>query len=235
MDFDAYRVLTFDCYGTLVDWESGIGRALAPLISRAGREVGPDEVLEAHGFHESAQQALTPTKPYRLLLATVYRRLAEDWGVPVGWDECLRYGNSVGDWPAFADSREALRKLKSRYRLVILSNVDNASFALSSERLGIEFDAVFTAEDIGSYKPDPANFSYMLDQLARRGFARSEILHVAESLFHDHVPANRFGLDNCRIHRRRGKQGLGATRSPGEMPRFKATFGSLGEFADACS
>jgi 2-haloalkanoic acid dehalogenase type II len=127
------------------------------------------------------------------LLPIVYKRLAEEWGVPASWEECQAYGRSVGNWPAFPDSAEALQYLKKHYKLVILSNVDNESFAASNKRLQVTFDAILTAEDIGSYKPDDRNFRYMLEKLGGMGAARSRSC-TRESLFHDHEPANRAGL-----------------------------------------
>ena len=228
-----FTTLTFDCYGTLIDWESGMIEALKPLTSRAGRTLSRDQILETHGRIEAAQQRFTPGKNYRLLLATVYKRMAEEWDVRAPWEECLAYGRSIGDWPAFEDTASALHYLKSHYRLVILSNVDNESFALSNRRLGVEFDAVCTAEDVGSYKPSARNFEYLLETLAARGIAKPQILHTAESLFHDHHPANQFGLASCWIHRRHEQQGFGATRDPGEMPRYDFCFTSLAEMAKA--
>lgn len=228
-----FKVLTFDCYGTLIDWESGISAALAPLVARVGRPLTRDEVLAAHGRHEAAQQLTTPTRLYRELLAIVYKRLAEEWGVPAPWAECVAYGRSIGDWPAFPDTAPALAYLKQHYKLVILSNVDNESFSLSNRRLGVTFDAVFTAEDIGSYKPSPRNFEYMLEKLSGMGIAKESILHTAESLFHDHGPANRFGLANCWIHRRHAEGGYGATADPGVVPSTVFRFTSMGEMADA--
>src|SRR5262245_58110403 len=205
-----FKVLTFDCYGTLIDWESGMVAALAPLTARVGN-LSRDAILEAHARHESSQQAYTPARRYSELLAIVYKRLAEEWGVPASWDDCLTYGNSIKDWPAFPDTAGALQYLKQHYKLVILSNVDNASFAFSNRKLGVEFDAIYTAEDIGSYKPNVRNFEYMLAKLEARGIAKSSILHTAESLFHDHVPATGLGLATCWIHRRHDKPGFGAT------------------------
>jgi 2-haloalkanoic acid dehalogenase type II len=228
-----FKVLTFDCYGTLIDWESGMVAALKPLVAKVGHELTRDELLEAHAKHESSQQLATPAKRYSELLAVVCKRLAEDWGVPAAWEECVAYGRSIPDWPAFDDSAAALKYLKAHYKLVILSNVDNESFAFSNRKLGVEFDAVFTAEDIGSYKPSPRNFDYMLDKLAARGIAKGEILHTAESLFHDHAPANAFGLATCWIHRRHAQGGFGATMSPGKMPKTDFRFTSLAEMADA--
>ncbi len=229
-DFDA---LTFDCYGTLIDWESGMVDNLAPLTARAGRELGRDEILEAHARHESAQQAQTPWLPYRRLLAVVYRRLAEEWGLVARWAECLAYGDSVRNWPAFPDSAESLAYLKAHFKLVILSNVDNDGFAASNEKLGVEFDAVYTAEDAGAYKPADRPFDYMLARLESRGMAKEKILHTAESLFHDHQPANRHGLASCWIYRRHDQQGFGATMDPGAMPTYDFRFKSMADLVRA--
>jgi len=233
MKLNRFKALTFDCYGTLIDWESGMVEALKPLSARAGRPLSRDAILEAHARHESEQQAQTPGKVYRELLATVYRRLAEEWGVPASWDECLAYGRSVRDWPAFPDSAEALAYLKQHYRLVILSNVDNESFAASNEKLGVAFDAVYTAEDVGSYKPSDRNFDYMLAKLGTLGIGKGDILHTAESMFHDHRPANRHGLASCWIYRRFDKPGFGATMHPGQMPSYEFRFNSMADLARA--
>jgi 2-haloacid dehalogenase len=228
-----FKVLSFDCYGTLIDWETGMLAALRPLAAKATPPLTDDAILAAHARHESFQQARTPAMPYSKLLAVVAKRLAEEWGVPASWEECVAYGNAIRDWPAFPDTAEALRYLKQHYKLVILSNVDNASFATSSPKLGVAFDAIFTAEDIGSYKPSPKNFEYMMEKLAGMGIQRNEILHTAESLFHDHGPANDFGLKSCWIHRRHGREGFGATMDPGAMPHVDFRFTSMGEMAEA--
>jgi putative hydrolase of the HAD superfamily len=116
---------------------------------------------------------------------------------------------------------------------VILSNIDNESFAASNAQLGVTFDAIYTAQDIGSYKPNDANFEYMITMLTSLGIARSDILHTAESLFHDHQPANRHGLKSCWIHRRYNQEGFGATMHPGEMPSYDFRFNSLAEMVAA--
>jgi putative hydrolase of the HAD superfamily len=228
-----FKALTFDCYGTLIDWESGMVDGLKPLTAKLGREISRDQVLEAHARHESSQQAFTPAKSYDALLPIVYRRLAEEWGVPVSWEECLAYGRSVRNWPAFPDSAEALQYLKKHYRLVILSNVDNTSFAASNAKLQVEFDAIYTAEDIGSYKPADRNFDYMLTKLEPLGIGKADILHTAESMFHDHGPANRHGLASCWIYRRHDKEGFGATMNPGDMPTYDFRFDSMADLARA--
>ncbi|OLO02757.1 MULTISPECIES: haloacid dehalogenase type II [Salinicola] len=233
MQLTDFTTLTFDVYGTLIDWESGMVAGLQPLLERTGRNLNRDQILEAHARHESSQQRYTPHLQYRLLLAVVYKRLAEEWGVTATHDECLAYGDFVKQWPAFADTAQALVYLKQHYQLVVLSNVDNESFAYSQRKLGVEFDAVYTAEDIGSYKPAQRNFDYMLEKLGERGIDKSQILHTAESMFHDHQPANRNGLANCWIYRRHDKQGFGATMNPGDMPSVDFRFNSMAELAEA--
>ena len=237
MRLSDFSTLTFDCYGTLIDWESGIIAGLKPLTDKMvnlnGCVPDRDTILEAHARLESAQQSYNPSQRYSDLLTTVYRRLAEEWGMHVTLDEAAAYGASVQHWPAFPDSAAALAYLKHHFRLVILSNVDNASFAFSNTRLGVDFDAIYTAEDVGSYKPSYRNFDYMLNGLAARGVAKTDILHTAESMFHDHAPANRHGLHNCWIYRRHDKQGFGATRDPGDMPDFDFCFNSMAEMVVA--
>ena len=206
-----FKVLTFDCYGTLIDWESGITTALQPLLSKAAEPLSRDAALEVFARHESAQEAQTPGMIYSDLLAQVHRRLAAEFDLTATEDEHLRFGASVPDWPAFADSVSSLRYLKTHYQLVILSNVDRESFKGSSKRLAVEFDAVYTAQDVGSYKPDLANFDYMLSHLATRGVDQDTILHTAQSLFHDHAPAKLKHLATAWIDRRHDQSGWGAT------------------------
>ena len=227
-EFDA---LSFDCYGTLIDWETGLLAALEPLRARA--DVGPEELLEAFGRAEHAIEEAHPGLRYSELLQLVHQRLSREFGVDEDDEAARRFGGSVGDWPVFADVPEALRYLKQHFRLVILSNVDRASFARSNARLGVEFDHIFTAEEIGSYKPDLANFDYMLERLAAAGIAKDRLLHVAQSLFHDHVPANRVGLASAWIDRRHDRPGGGATIIPDPEPRYDFRFTSLGELAEA--
>jgi 2-haloacid dehalogenase len=225
-----FSVLSFDCYGTLIDWETGIWTALQPLVARA-RPQSRDSALAAFAAAESAQERETPALLYSALLARVHRRLAEAWDAAPDAAAAEAFGASVGDWPAFADSAAALAELKRSYRLIILSNVDRASFARSNRRLGVEFDAVYTAEDIGSYKPDPANFRYLLARLAELGHASGDLLHVAQSLYHDHAPANACGLASVWIDRRGGGDGATPPAAPGV--RYDFRFTSLAELAAA--
>ena len=234
-----HRVLTFDCYGTLIDWEAGIWDALQPLIMRNGDSGSPitrDAGLRAFAQCESRQEQATPGLRYPELLARVHRRIAESLGMET--DEALdvAFGATVPHWPAFPDTADALRILKRHYRLVILSNVHRDGIAASNRKLGVEFDAVYTAEDIGSYKPADANFEYLLAHLkSDLGLAQSDVLHTAQSLHHDHAPANRFGLANAWIDRQRLSEGgsWGATERVERMPSTDFVFFSLGEMAEA--
>jgi 2-haloalkanoic acid dehalogenase type II len=153
--------------------------------------------------------------------------------VPVSDADGTAFGASVGAWPAFADSPDALVRLKRRFKLIILSNIDRASFARSNQRLGVEFDAILTAQDIGSYKPDPRNFEALLRTAGDLGVGHDGLLHVAQSLYHDHVPAKAAGLATVWIDRRAGSAGTGATPAPTVDVRPDWVFPTLAAFADA--
>ncbi|PJE31477.1 putative hydrolase of the HAD superfamily [Pseudooceanicola antarcticus] len=233
MKLTDFKALTFDVYGTLIDWETGMVEGLAELVAKAERPLSRNEILEAHARHESTQQKYTPAMKYSELLSVVYKRLAEEWGVPYSREDCVAYGQSVKNWPAFPDSAEALAYLKTHYKLVVLTNVDNESFRFSNDKLGVEFDARYTAEDVGSYKPADRNFDYMLEKIGDIGIEKSQILHTAESMFHDHGPANRHGLRNCWIYRRYDQEGFGATMNPGDMPQYDFRFNSMADLVKA--
>lgn len=233
MKLTDFKVVSFDCYGTLIDWETGIYTALQPLIAKIEGGIDRDAALETFARYESRQQAETPDMLYPELLTVVHAQLREHFGVAGDGEMDRRFGNSVGDWPAFDDSAAALAYLKQHYRLVILSNVNRAGFSASNEKLGAEFDAIYTAEDIGSYKPDPRNFEYMLSHLQALGFEKADILHTAQSLFHDHVQATAFGLATNWIDRRQDVQGHGATMPPEADVRIDFHFPSMAAFVEA--
>lgn len=233
MKLSDFKALTFDVYGTLIDWESGMIAGLKPLTNKVDRELTRDEILQAHARHESSQQAYTPAYRYQDLLPIVYRRLAEEWNVEVTLDECTAYGQTVKDWPAFPDAPGALQYLKKHFKLVVLTNTDTDTFQHSQAKLQVEFDGRYTAEDVGSYKPADRNFDYMLEKLETIGIKKEDILHTAESMFHDHEPANRFDLANCHIYRRYEQEGFGATMTPGEMPTYNFRFNSMADLVKA--
>ncbi|NMM26647.1 MAG: haloacid dehalogenase type II [Glaciimonas sp.] len=233
MQLTDFKVLTFDCYGTLIDWETGIFDGYQGLAAKAEISLTRDKILETHSRYEAAQQAKTPAMIYSDLLGVVFGQVAKEWGVEAGAEESAIFGKAVVNWPAFIDSTAALQYFKKYYKLVILSNVDRESFKGSNARLQVVFDHIFTAQDIGSYKPDAKNFLYMLEKLSAEGIKKYEILHTAESLFHDHRPANDFGLASARIYRRHGQPGFGATQPPASMPKYDFMFTSMAEMAKA--
>lgn len=232
-----YRVLTFDCYGTLIDWETGIWDALQPLIMEGGDSMVTREVaLAAFAKWEAHHEHASPGLRYPDLLTKVHRSMAGILGLETSDALDEAFGASVPLWPAFEDTADALRVLKRRYRLVILSNVHREGFAASNRKLGVAFDAVYTAEDIGAYKPSDANFEYLLAHLKSDfGLDRADVLHTAQSLRHDHAPANRFGLANAWIDRQRLSEGgsWGATEKVENMPTTDFIFFSMGEMAAA--
>ena len=229
-DFD---VLSFDCYGTLIDWETGIRAALANWRRRENIQVNDQGFVEAFGRFEWEEEEENPGMLYPEILARVLKRMATGWGVYASPDDTKAFGRSVGSWPAFPDSPLALAYLKQHYKLVILSNVDRESFSYSNAKLGVEFDHIYTAQDIGSYKPDMENFQYLLTNLEDEGFLPSRILHCAESLYHDHTPAKKLGLHTNWIYRRHAQKGFGATRPPDEKVQPDFTYNSMFEFAAA--
>lgn len=233
MRLSDFRALSFDCYGTLIDWETGIATALQPLAARAAQPISRDAALAAFARHEAHLQSTQPTMLYHDLLAAVHAAVARDWNVPPNAGADQRFAAAIADWPAFPDTVAALHALKRHFRLAILSNVDHRGFRSSAVRLDTRFDLVCTAEDVGSYKPAARNFEFLLAGYRAQGIAPNEILHVAQSLFHDHAPANAAGLASAWIDRRQGAAGWGATSAPPNGVRYDCRFPSLEAFAAA--
>ena len=233
MKLTDFKVLSFDCYGTLVDWESGIWNALAPLLT-AGANVDRETALQTFGALEAEQEHETPNLLYRHILARVHAKLARAWNVAPDAKMDAAFGASIGDWPTFADTPAALAYLKRHYKLVILSNVDRLSFAATNKRLGVSFDAICTAEDIGTYKPDIKNFDYLIARVRELGHDKSEILHTAQSLYHDHAPAEQLGIARCWINRcGETGTGSGATKAVARRPKLDFEFPTLAAMAEA--
>jgi 2-haloacid dehalogenase len=233
LDLTKFKALSFDCYGTLIDWEAGLLAVLSPWASEQSFDIADEEVLLAFAGNEGAVQRETPSALYPDVLATAFRRTGEQLGRPVSDEWAQRLGGSVPDWPAFSDSPDALARLARRYKLIILSNVHRAGFAASNERLRGEFAAIITAEDVGGYKPAENHFRALDAALPGLGVDRGELLHVAQSLFHDHVPAKREGLPSVWINRRHDRPGWGATPEPTGDWAFDLEFNSMKDFADA--
>jgi 2-haloacid dehalogenase len=206
-DFDRFDVLTFDCYGTLIDWESGLLDAFRPVLAAHGSAPPDEELLAAFARYEAAVEAGS-YRPYREVLEAALRGVGEELGFEPSEDEVARFAGSVADWPPFPDSAAALGRLRGRFSLGVITNCDDDLFAASARRLGIEFDWVVTAQQARRYKPNPRGFELMFERV---GLPPRRILHVAQSLFHDHVPAKRLGLSTVWVDRRHDRPGFGAT------------------------
>ena len=246
-----FKVLTFDCYGTLIDWETGIYQSISHLLTKSNidlPELTRQKILVDYALSESEQEEETPNANYRLILKLTYQKLCKKWGIEYKEEEGEEFGDSVGKWPAFEDSAKSLQYLKKFYRLVILSNIDKASFAQSNIKLEVEFDAIYTAEEIGSYKPNLNNFHYLLEKEGEKGVKKEEILHTAQSLFHDHVPAKQLSFSTAWIDRNQNhlrkkenndnndindnKAEWGATRPPPVDVTPDFIFSTLAEFVE---
>jgi len=207
LNFDDFEVLTFDCYGTLIDWESGIWEALRPVLANHRIKIRIDRALELYGELESEAER-GEYHEYKAVLQTVLEGLGSRLGFAPTQMELQHFSESVKDWPAFPDSARALQALKKKYKLAIISNIDDDLFVFSAQRLQIPFDWVITAQQAKSYKPSLTNFRLAFERI---GLPGNKILHVAQSLYHDVVPAKALGLSTVWINRRHTKGGFGAT------------------------
>ena len=214
IDFERFEILSFDCYGTLIDWEAGLLVALRRVLDAHGVRPSDDDLLERFAHHEAALEA-GPYLRYRDVLAQSLRGIATQFDIRPSAAELAGFGGSVADWPAFPDSAPALATLARRFRLAVITNCDDDLFAHSNRRLGVTFDWVVTAQQVGAYKPSSRNFEVAFERI---GLARSKILHVAQSLFHDHVPAQDLGLTTVWVNRRHARPGAGATLPAAVVP-----------------
>nr|POE85110.1 putative uncharacterized hydrolase ysaa [Quercus suber] len=238
----SFSCLTFDCYGTLVDWEGGIYTALGPMTSQfpASHPLHNDRLATLYTFvrHEGLVQSANPTALYSTVLGKAYGNMAAEQGVKASDEDMARFGASVGDWPVFPDTIAALQQLKKHFRLVILSNVDKESFSrtLAQQFVGIEFDAIYTAQDIGSYKPDERNFHYLIDHCSSDlGVSKDRIIHTAQSLMHDIVPSTSVGMTSAWIERGEDFKSVmgGDLQELKDKVKFDWQFKNMGQMAAA--
>jgi 2-haloacid dehalogenase len=217
LDFTHFEYLSFDCYGTLIDWETGILNAVRPVLQAHRRNLSDGGILELYAAIE-AQQEQGEYRPYRDILQSVMTRMAARLGFSASEEESRAIVDSLPAWMPFPDSVSALKQLRERYKLAILSNVDDDLLAASMKRLEVAFDHAITAEQCRSYKPSLNNFRTALERL---GVAPDRVLHVAQSLFHDIVPAKELGLATVWVNRRAGKPGAGATPPANAEPHMQ--------------
>lgn len=217
MDFKRFDALTFDCYGTLVDWETGILGALRPLLESHRWRGSDDEALELFGATESRVQT-GAYLPYAEVLRTTVDEIARRVGFEPTPAEREALAASLRHWPAFPDTAAALQELQGRYRLAVVSNIDDDLFRLTAPHLGVAMDEVVTAQQVGSYKPNPAHFHEALERL---DLPPDRVLHVAQSLFHDVAPARALGIQTVWVNRRAGREGFGATPPSDAVPNLE--------------
>ncbi|HLK59762.1 MAG TPA: haloacid dehalogenase type II [Chthonomonadaceae bacterium] len=215
MNFDNFKVLTFDCYGTLVDWETGILAALRPLFARRRIGIPDEDILAGYAIMERNMESAPFFMPYRQVLQKVMKQFGKAMHFSPTEAETNALVDSFAEWKPFPDTVAALQALKTRYKLVIISNVDDDLFAITAQYLQVPFDEVITAQQVGSYKPSHRNFE---TAFSRIGLPREQILHVAQSLHHDIAPARELGLANVWVTRRKGKTASGATDADAIQP-----------------
>ena len=206
--------LTFDCYGTLIDWENGILQALQPLLQAHRAQVSPEDLLRLYVSHEAVYESKS-WRPYRQILREISAAIGAELGITFSQTETDMLPGSISKWPPFSDTVPALRRLQQHFPLVILSNIDDALFAETQKHLQITFANIITAEQLRSYKPAPAHFH---EALRRLKVEPSQILHVAQSLYHDHVPARDLGISTAWINRPSRLPGVGLAPAASVQP-----------------
>jgi len=213
LDFSRFKLLTFDCYGTMMDWESGIFSALRPIFAAHGKTIADDQLLEIYA--ELEQSAEASYKPYREVLQEVVRGFGERLGFKASQEEAGSLPESIRNWQPFPDTVDSLRALKKRYTLAIISNIDDDLFATSAPKLGVSFDYVITAQQAQCYKPCERIFHLAQEktQASRDGW-----LHVGQSIYHDVIPAKALGISTIRVKRPSPRAGAGATKAASGKP-----------------
>lgn len=226
-----FNTLTFDVVGTLIDFEAGILEWFRPTLGRHEVSKTDEEILIAFAAVEDKYQRETPEKPFTEMLPVICRDMASGWGVGFSDEEAESFRDSIRSWPPFPDTVEALEELGRSYRLVAVTNADAWALEHMSANMGDPFQERVTCDEVGVNKPSPRVFEYALDKLAPAGVKKEDILHTAQSQYHDIVPASALGFATMWIERRYGKGGYGATPSPEQIatPTFHAT--SMADFA----
>ena len=225
MNWQQFKWISFDCYGTLIDWESGILGYIRPLLRAKGCSASDSQILNLYSELEPGEQS-GPYRTYREVLAGVMNGFARNLNFELSAPEASGLADSIPDWKPFPDTVQALRKLKSRYKLAILSNIDDDLFAFTAKRLEVPFDLIVTAQQVRSYKPSQRNFETLLARIDATSHA---LLHAAESLYHDVAPAGELGIATVWVNRRQGKPAA-ATRLADAKPDVEVA--SIGELAE---
>jgi len=217
MAFDSIRLITFDCYGTLVDWQNGMLAAMRPLFSGDPKRPDDAQLLAAYGDIEAEIEA-GPYLPYRQVLSSTVREMGQRMGVAISEEQGAAFAQSLARWKPFPDTNAALQTMKRKFRLGIISNVDDDLFAETRKKLEVEFDFVVTAQQVRSYKPSPRNFE---EALRRGSVSKDQMLHAGQSLYHDVAPANALGIANVWVNRPSIRPGSGAAKPGSATPTFQ--------------
>jgi 2-haloacid dehalogenase len=229
MGFESVRLITFDCYGTLIDWETGMLTAMRPLISRNGRTISDAQILEHYGDVELELES-GPYLPYRQVLSRTVREVSSRLGVKITADEGRDFAESLTQWEPFPDTVAGLQRLAQRFRVGIISNVDDDLFSLTRLKLQTPFELVVTAQQVESYKPSLKNFQ---EALRRSGLQTDQVLHAGQSVYHDIIPANSLGIKNVWVNRPSRRPGAGATKPAVAQPTAEVK--SLAELVELVS
>ena len=227
------KAMTFDVVGTLIDFETGILDYIQGKAKAGGVSVTDRAILEAYAVAEDRQHHITPRLPFPSMMAPMYREIAEVLGLPKSEADAADFRLSIPRWPAFPDSIAALKRLRKRFYLVAMTNSDNWALSHFARTLDQPFDDLVTAEMVGWNKPDPQVFAFTRGRLSKEGFAFSDIVHVAQSQYHDIAVSKQLGYPTVWIERRKGKQGAGATPNVQNAAVPDYHFSSLAELADA--
>jgi 2-haloacid dehalogenase len=228
-DFSRFEILTFDCYGTLINWEGGILRCLHRILAAYGKDTDDATILQLYGdFEARAEQG--EYRPYREVLQSVVRQFGEQLGFTPSGQQITSLSESLQEWKPWPDTVTALRQLQSRFRLAIVSNVDDDLFAATLPQLGVDFDQIITAQQAGAYKPSLKIFDLAL---RRVGVPAHRVLHVGQSVYHDVLPAQSLGLATVWVNRPSARSGVGAVKAVEGHPDLQVS--SLAELAAACA
>lgn len=229
LDFSRFEILTFDCYGTLINWEDGILGSLRPILAAHEKNADDATLLRLYGDFE-AQAELGEYRSYREVLNTVVRKFGEEFRFVPTHQEINSLADSLGHWKPWPDTVSALRELRNRYRLAIISNVDDDLFAATLPQLQIDFDQIVTAQQAHAYKPSLKIFELALSRIATPA---DRVLHVGQSLYHDVLPAQSLGLSTVWVNRPSKRSGVGAVKAAEAQPDLEVH--SLAELAAACA
>lgn len=233
MKLREFKILTFDVVGTLIDFEAGILDYVRPIAQRAGVQLDDETILHSYGKAEGIEHERTPGLPFPPMMAPAYRTMAAELGLPADEATVEGFRLSIPAWPAFPDTVDALKRLRTRYRLVAMTNSDNWALGHFARTMEHPFDDMVTAEDVGTCKPDPQFFAYTRGRQSSHGYKLEDYLHVAQSQYHDIGVARQLGYRTCWIERRMGKEGFGGSPAPAVVTRPDYHFESLVKLADA--